>query len=470
MANVEKFTTPITNRNVVQPVKEQKSREAEKVDFQNTSKVRQTLEDSELLKQNNVITDNQKGPAAFMNLLTNPDVTIGFIKNIYMMMDIVALLPLQSKVFTEEIQQLFGQLNILPEDIADEMINQENSSTAFKGELFDFLRDILGKSGSADMKNAVISVLKAVNSEKSKGDILSALSGSFRYLSEEMKPFGELSARLAEFAEKLRPSNSEIDFKQIKDVALSLLENVEKSILFSEKLSRIISMTRYNLSRYNDNPDFITDSANKLMAMMSEDDKSLFLQLLYNHLAIYENHDLSSSLSESSVMRVITEILKLQSENDEIKALQSDSIENIIHSILSSPSNFTPLLHYIIPVEYEDISAFAEMWIDPDEEETDHDTGMVSKAIHMLIVFDIDKIGKIEAELRVRDFQITLSLRCPEEFTEYIKGTVSDLKHCADFSDYKITDVAVSKSEHPSSLLSVFSGLSSKRTGINVKI
>ena len=470
MANVEKFTTPITNRNVVQPVKEQKSREAEKVDFQNTSKVRQTLEDSELLKQNNVITDNQKGPAAFMNLLTNPDVTIGFIKNIYMMMDIVALLPLQSKVFTEEIQQLFGQLNILPEDIADEMINQENSSTAFKGELFDFLRDILGKSSSTDMKNAVISVLKAVNSEKSKGDILSALSGSFRYLSEEMKPFGELSARLAEFAEKLRPSNSEIDFKQIKDVALSLLENVEKSILFSEKLSRIISMTRYNLSRYNDNPDFITDSANKLMAMMSEDDKSLFLQLLYNHLAIYENHDLSSSLSESSVMRVITEILKLQSENDEIKALQSDSIENIIHSILSSPSNFTPLLHYIIPVEYEDISAFAEMWIDPDEEETDHDTGMVSKAIHMLIVFDIDKIGKIEAELRVRDFQITLSLRCPEEFTEYIKGTVSDLKHCADFSDYKITDVAVSKSEHPSSLLSVFSGLSSKRTGINVKI
>ena len=470
MANVEKFTTPITNRNVVQPVKEQKSPEAEKVDFQNTSKVKQTLADSELLKQNNGIIENQKGAATYMNLLKNPDVTIGFIRNIYMMMDIVALLPLQSKAFTEEIQQLFGQLNILPEDIADEMINQENASTAFKGELFDFLRDILGKSSSEDMKNAVISVLKAVNSEKSKGDILFALSGSFSYLSEEMKPFGELSARLAEFAEKLRFHNSEIDYKQIKDEALSLLENIEKSILFSEKLSRIISMTRYNLSRYNNNPDLVTDSANKLMTMMNEDDKSLFLQLLYNHLSVYENHDLSSSLSESSVMNIITEILKMQSENDEIKAFQSDSVENIIHSMLSSPSNFTPLLHYIIPVEYGDIAAFAEMWIDPDEEDADPDTGIASKAIHMLIVFDIDNIGKIEAELCVKDLHISLSLRCLEEFTEYIKETVSDLKHCADFSDYKITDVAVSKSEHPSSLINVFRGLSSKRTGINVKI
>ena len=143
MANIEKFATPITNRNIVQPVSEHKSAEAERVDYQDTSRVKQTPSDSELLRQHNGDIHNQRGPAVFMNLLSDPQVTAGFMRNIYMMMDIVALIPIQNGAFTEEMQQLFSELNLLPEEIADEMINQENSSAAFKGEFFYFLRDVL---------------------------------------------------------------------------------------------------------------------------------------------------------------------------------------------------------------------------------------------------------------------------------------------------------------------------------------
>ena len=139
MANIEKFATPINNRNIVRPVKEQLSPEAQRADFQNTSKVKQALPDSELLKQHNTL-EQQKGPAAFMSLLKNPDVTVGFMKSIFAMMDIVALLPMKNDAITEEMQQLFAQLYVDPEMIADELINQENASTAFKGELFDFFR------------------------------------------------------------------------------------------------------------------------------------------------------------------------------------------------------------------------------------------------------------------------------------------------------------------------------------------
>ncbi len=470
MANIEKFVTPINNRNIVQPVKEQKSHSAERTDFQDTSKVRQTLPESELNKQHNGIIDNQRGPAAFMNLLTNPDVTVGFMKNIYMMMDIVALLPMQNDALTREIEQLFSKLIISPEEISDEMIEQENASTAFKGEIFDFLRNLVDENKSPQMKDAVISVLKSINSEKCREDILAALSGSFRYLSSEMKPSREISARLFDLSEQFSLENASENFSSLKNEALSVLNDIEYSILFSERSSRLVSMIRYDLSRFNDNNDYLTDSVNHLMTMIKEEDKPGFLQMLYDHLSLFENRYAGSNLSDSKVLNVMTEILRLQSENEDIKSLKSESVESIIHSILSSPSNFTPLLHYIIPVEYEDTAAFAEMWIDPDEEEKTGNQKELKRAIHMFIVFDIDNLGKMETELYVRDKNITLSIYCPEEFVEYISSFAGELRKCTDTTDYTISDINIHKSNVSRSLVDVFEGLSSKRTGINVRI
>lgn len=468
MANVEKFAAPITNRNIVQPVSEHKTAEAERTDFQNTTRVRQTQDQSELLKQHNGDIHNQRGPAIFMNLLSDPQITAGYMRNIFMMMDIVALIPIQNGALTEEIQQLFSELNLLPEEIADEMINQENSSTAFKGELFDFLRDVIAENKSPELKKAVISVLKAVNSEKSKTDITRALSASFRYLSGQMKPSREVSEALLKISERFYSDDAEDDFSSIKSDALAVLNDVERSVLFNTQTERLISMIRYNISRYNGDPDFLTSSVNYLMTMLKEGDKSEFLQLLYDHLSFYENRDRESE-SESRVMNIITEILRLQSESDEIKALDSESIETIIHSMLSSPSNFTPLLHFIIPVEYEDVASFAEIWVDPDEEPADREHGPL-RQIHMLIVFDMDNLGKMETELFVRDESIDLNIYCSEDVRDILEDISRDLKKCADFSDYRINSVNIKTLKQPRSLVDVFDQLSVKRTGINVKI
>ena len=470
MANIEKFATPITNRNIVKPISEHKTAEGEKVDFQDTSKVKQTLAESELLKQHTGDIENQRGPTVFMNLLTDPQVTVGFMRNIYLMMDIVSLLSMQNGSLTEEMQQLFSELNLFPEEIADEMINQENSSTAFKGELFDFLRDVLAENKNPDFKKAVISVLKSVNCEKSKADILRALSASFNYMSAQMKPNKELSAVLHSISERFSSEDAMENFQNIRDDALSVLTDIERSILYNTQNSRLISMIRYNLSRYNTDSDFLTSSVNYLMTMLKEEDKSEFLQLLYDHLAYYENRSHSEILSDSKVMNTITDILKLQSESEEIKSLDSDSVESIIHSMLSSPSNFTPLLHFIIPVEYEDVVSFAEMWIDPDEGNHGSSESNDERLIHMLIVFDMDNLGRMETELHVRNKEITLLLYCSEEVRPVIESISKDLRKCADFSDYKISSVNIKQIKQPRSLVDVFDGLSVKRSGINVKI
>lgn len=470
MANIEKFATPINNRNISLPVKEQKTADAEKVDFQNASKVKGTLPDSEILKQNNKFIENQRGPAVFMNLLTDPGVTVGYMRSIMSMIDIVELLPMTSEAITEEMQQMFGEMILQPDEIAGELLNQENASTAFKGPLFDFLRDVLGDGSDRDVKSAVIDVLKSVNAEKSSEDILLALSGSLEYLSNEMKPSRDLSNALMRLSGQFAEADAIENFSDIKHQVLELMQEIENSVLYSDKTAKLSAMIRYNISRFNSDPDFLTNSVNRLMTMLSDDEKSEFLQLVYDHLAMYENRDRSQSLSDSKVMNTITDILKMQSESKEIKELNPDSVESIIHSLLSSPGNFTPLLHFIIPVEYEDVSSFAELWIDPDEKDEKTGDRYPDRHIHMYVAFDIDRLGKMEAEFMVKNKTIDLKLFCDPEVTDYISEFTKNIRKSVSNTDYKINEISVIPSSKTRSLVDIFEGLSIKRNGLNVKI
>lgn len=165
MADMLRITTPITNKNVVQPTKEHVDSNTLPFDMQDTSKIIKTTADSELLKQNNGNIDKDTAPTLLMDLLKDPSVTVSFLKNIFLLQEIVSLLPLNNQPITEEIENLFNALLVKPEDIEKEMIRQENSSTSFKGELFNFLRDVLNEQKGNDAKQAVATLLKAMNSE-----------------------------------------------------------------------------------------------------------------------------------------------------------------------------------------------------------------------------------------------------------------------------------------------------------------
>lgn len=75
-------------------------------------------------------------------------------------------------------------------------------------------------------------------------------------------------------------------------------------------------------------------------------------------------------------------------------ALSADKVEKIIHSLLSSPCNFTPLLHFVLPVQYQDLHSFAEIWINPNGGEDDSTRREApGETIHMLLVFDMEHIA-----------------------------------------------------------------------------
>lgn len=469
MADMIRAATPITNKNIVQPMREHHDADIAPFDLQDPSKIVKTLPDSELLKQNNGNIEKQTAPEILLDLLKDPSVTVNFIKNIMMLQEIVGVISMQNAPVTEEIEQLFSQLAVKPENLAQELVRQENSSTAFKGEVFDFLRNMVKENPSPELKSAVTNMLKAINTENCKSEILKALSGTMKYLSQALAPNKELSAKLENLSVRFRAVTAEAEFPQLKKETAEVMQDIEKSIMFSNKLSCLTSMVTYNLSRYNTNKNFLKDAASDLMMFIKDEPKKAsFLQKLYNSISSHSNGE-----NSSKVLDVLVKILEKQTDSESVMQMRGESVENVIHSLLSSPSNFTPLLHFIIPIDDGQTKAFGEMWINPDEENkksSKNSQGEPVRTIHMLLVFDIPDMGRFETELFVQDKKIDLSVMCPASMQDKMNELSSQLRDCIKFSEYKFDKINISKLEKPRSLIEVFPALPQKRTGINVTI
>ncbi|NLP26072.1 MAG: antitoxin [Clostridiales bacterium] len=472
MADMLKVTTPLINRGQINPTKQVSGPDAPPFNPIDVTRVAQVNDaGSEMLKNYGGMIDKDGKPTILMNLLKDPAVTVSFLKNIYMLEEIIQLIPMNNKAFTEEIQKMFSSLLIKPEDIASEMIKQENQATSFKGDLFDFLRGVIGINPDNDTKLSVATLLKAINHEMNRRDILDAIGNNLNYLGKSLSASRTLSDKILALSEKLRDADADENFNTLKKEVAIVLNEIEGSILYNSKISKLASITEYNLSRFNDNTDFLNQSVRNLLVMLDGNQSKNELINLVNAFMRDIKSGNMNALKNSETMDIIADIINKQDENKEIRMLNSENIDKIVYSLLSSPCNFTPLLHFIIPVNYFGLKSFAEVWIDPDGS-PDENRGKSgdNKCIHMLIVFDIEGVGQFETELFVEDKKINFNLLCPPSYVETFSKLKEDFIKCISFSEYYFENIKVDKLEKTRSLLEVFKTLPHKRTGVDVKI
>ncbi len=472
MADIIRSATPITNKNIIQPMREHLNMDAAPFDVSDLSKVIKANPDAELLQQNTGNIDKQMAPEILLDMLKDPSVTVNFIKNILLLQEIVGVISMQNKPVTDEFEQLFNELAVKPEKLAEELVKQEKDSTAFKGDLFDTLRELVKQNPSSpEVKTSVVNLLKAINTENCNPEILKALSGTMTYLSETLAPNKELSTKLYQLAQKFSSPDAEKNFPQLKHDTAVIIRDISQSIMFNSKLSSLCSMITYNLSRYNTNDSFLGDAVREVLRFIPQEEKrTAFLQKLYDCIAGFER-----GKSNSKVLDTLVKILQKQTDSESVMQLKGESVETVIHSLLSSPSNFTPLLHFVIPVDDGNYKAFGEMWINPDDEDKKvNKDGKSSEGegrlIHMLLVFDIPDVGRFETELYVRDKTINMSLLCPPAVEPQLENITTDLRKCIKFSQFSFDSISVGKLEKSRSLVEVFPTLPQKRVGINVRI
>ena len=466
MADLLKISTPLLDKTPIQPSKQPAADPSVPFQLTELAKVIKTDPQNSLLQQNNGMVPKDEMPSILMNLLKDPSVTVGFLKNIFMLEEIISLLPVNNTTLTQEIEQLFAQLLVPPEGIAAELVRQETASSSFKGELFDFLRNILKDMPKPEMRFAVSNLLKSLNGQRTRASILQSVANSLGFLSENLSGNANLSEKLQQLAVALRLPDAPAAFTPLKDEILAALKEVQDSILYTPKLQKIVPLIIYNLSRFQDNPDFLNEAVGTLIsALDGEEQKELVSALLRKEILLSPG----KNAVPSKVMDVIAKIIGREAAEEELSLLGAEKLEKIVHSLLSSPCNYTPLLHFIIPVEYEDMRSFAELWVDPNSEEAKM-AGAGDDCIHVLVVFDVEGIGRFEAELFTKGMSMVLSLLCPAAYVPAFKGLETTLARVVGTTGYTLRETSIGKLERQRSLMDVFKTLPYKRTGIDVKI
>lgn len=468
MADILRITTPLVDKNPIQPNK-QVTDPSIPFNISDVTKVIKPGQQSEILKQNNGMVEQEGAPSILMDMLKDPAVTVGFLKNIFLLQEIIQLLPVNNLALTQELNQMFDTLLVHPENITAELLLQENASTSFKGDLFDFLRGLIAqKGGSAEVRYGVTNLLKALNSVFYQGDILRSLSNSMSFLADSLGPDKQLAQRFAVLAQQFRAGDAAEHFPQLRDAVLGALREMEGSILFTPKLQKTAPMVVYNLSRFNDNVDFVREALHNLFTLVDGDaQRDKLLELVR---ARVEQGPETSQEKRSQVMDTLAKLIGRQASSEELNMVSAEKLDRIVHSLLSSPCNFTPLLHFILPVQDDFMKSFAEIWIDQNIEEENERGEERDFPIHVLVVFDVEGIGQMEAELYLQKKNITLQLFCPEPYVQAFSKLSSAVSGALDGTDYKFETVKVEKLERQRSLMDVFKSLPHKRTGINVTV
>lgn len=150
-----------------------------------------------------------------------------------------------------------------------------------------------------------------------------------------------------------------------------------------------------------------------------------------------------------------------------LKSLSDMSRPDMIQGLLSAPGVFTPLLHFLVPLNLDGTKAFGELWADPDAGQ-DPETG--TEDSHLFLCFEIEDAGYFEMELFSHGKNVSVALMCPagtEKNYLPIKDSIPELAAACGYNAEKTTVAPLKKRRD---LTSIFPKLNERRSGLNVRI
>ncbi len=150
-----------------------------------------------------------------------------------------------------------------------------------------------------------------------------------------------------------------------------------------------------------------------------------------------------------------------------LKSLSDMSRPDMIQGMLSAPGVFTPLLHFLVPMNMDGMKAFGELWADPDADR-DPETG--EEDSHLFLCFEIEDTGYFELEIYAKAKSVNIALLCPagtEKNYQPLRDSVPALAAACGYSADKLMIEPLKKKRD---LSRVFPKLNERRSGLNIKV
>lgn len=172
-----------------------------------------------------------------------------------------------------------------------------------------------------------------------------------------------------------------------------------------------------------------------------------------------------------TAMESLVNFLSKNMNDGALRALGGLNQQEMAAGMLMAPGVFTPLLHYLIPVEMGDFRAFGELWVDPEAgKDSEGSGGDIGPVHHLFLTFNVEKLGDFELEVVAIKEELAISLHCPPDFTKGFKRIKDNLVRIASDKGYNLQSSRVEPLKRRRDLIEVFPKLAARRAGLNAVV
>jgi len=173
--------------------------------------------------------------------------------------------------------------------------------------------------------------------------------------------------------------------------------------------------------------------------------------------------------SKESTLKQLINFIEKHIEHAAIKTINNYNASNLLQSLINAPGVFTPLAHYIIPLEVDGTRSFGELWVDADDENEAAKAKGENCKYHLFLTFEVEAAGRFEIDLYADGRDVNLSFFYPESFSEKAGPLLGRVGKIISGTGYNTREIRTGPLMKPHDLTQIFPDILERRTGFNVK-
>ncbi len=299
---------------------------------------------------------------------------------------------------------------------------------------------------------------------------LPELTGYEKHLSESMSEKGYMAA--------LKDSGYNIEqqlaaYSRGRQTGLQTLHNMVKGLFIDDKTGEQSAQFTQDFSKLHTIQEVI-DKLNEVLRAMP--DMPIRERLYGAFVDVIDKMALKNELPQHGVrppvrstLDSLTDFIQENINHPALKSLDSFNATNLLQSLLNAPGVFTPLAHYILPLDVDGTKAFGELWVDNDENNPNNTPG-TQRNYHLFLTFDVESIGRFEVDLYALGDEVNLTLLYPQRFEKQIEPMKDRINKVVRNVGYNTRTFETAPLKTPHNLTEIFPKIVDKRTTLNTRV
>ena len=353
-----------------------------------------------------------------------------------------------------------------PEDLLSYLQGQGGLQAKFAGDFFNRFRFMLLQSSSRGLQEAALDFLRGYNNYSSGEHLLEQMHSLMDDIEQLL---------LRSYKDEFRELTQAMDWQAANGDTARNAQVLNKSLIpfLSEYISRThdygsvreaTMLLVFHAARYQDGG---LERLEKLFEAMESDKE--FARLFEGDA----RESFEGLLGARSGTRPLSGFadglsgLLLKGANGYAGLENIQQFYNIMNGMLMNESVYMPLLHFILPFQYEDNNVMSEMWVDPDSDRGEQ-TG--ARKIKLFLKFDIQNVGKFELVLGLQNREAAVQLFVPPHLIKEEKKIQSDVADILKNNGIRSSQLMVRRHTQDRRVEEIFPEMREKERTINVRI